>query len=313
MSHSFKWNPEYNPITSNTMGSWSKNPSNQAEEEIAELGALCPMDKVHPVFDPSLPMDVPDYTTSWTYSWQMKIKKGVSLINLNDLSFAKKMIKELSRSRKMYKTEIHVLWISHLPPNLYRESVTINLNFEPATEADKKLLSKNTLPAYLYAHNIFYPGHSIELWNSQIPWSIKIDHTEIKVDPKYTMGELHIKIVGTQTEAPQMEQQKKSQLIAMCTLSDPIVGITLDRPRKPSTKWMEGYAKRGVNTRARQEKLMRLMESGVNLEAAALLGKLESIIQHVPDDLLRKCGDPDACKMIEAEVIKAVRGKKKRD
>ncbi|DAZ87281.1 TPA_asm: P3 [Arceuthobium sichuanense virus 2] len=260
-----------------------------------------------PVFDRSLPLLIPDYQTDWKYRWNIRITKYRTIIDLNKLSIRAWLAKNIFTSRKLYNTEIHVLWFSHLPQNLFPEYMTISLNFTQSTDTNKRTMAENPFPGYLYTHHIFYPGHSIELHNSPLPWEIEIDHSEIPVASEYVMGEVFVRIVAKQTEAPRMEEEKLSQMIAMAPLSQPICGITLTRPRTPSTNWIQGYVKRGIDSKAKTEKLLKLMDAGVNVEGAALAKKLDAIISNVPMDALDRRGDDDAKKIILNSTLEALR------
>nr|DAZ90815.1 TPA_asm: protein 3 [Sciadopitys virus 1_Can] len=312
MPEKFNFNPDYLSGRSTHAGSWAGGSS----ETVTELG---PPDTslVAPQFDTSVPDAVPAYRTNWVYSWRIHVNKKRQVLSLNKLDLIKKAVSSLTRSRKLYNTEIHIMWFSNIPQNLFRENVTFSLHFSESTDPDKKVMSKNIFPGYLNTHHIFYPGHSIELHNSPIPWEIHLDNTAIQVTEKYVMGEIHVKLVGMQGDIAKMEEEKTSQVIAMVPLTQPIAGVTLTRPRIPGTEWLQGYVKRGVNSKAKVDKMIKLQSLGIDIEGAVLAGKINSVLGNVPDQLLEQAGNHEIRREIYRKVIDALGkngkgGKKKR-
>ncbi|DAZ90633.1 TPA_asm: protein 3 [Amentotaxus virus 1] len=261
-----------------------------------------------PCFDDSIPRNIPKYKTSWTHGWRVMIKKTSQEIHLNQLSMIKRIVSSLQHSRKLSNVEIHLLWFSYIPQNLFRENIEFTLSFTESTDPDISLLAKNVAPGYLFTHHIFYPGHAVELQGSPIPWKVGVDLSQIGISDDYICGELWIKIVGNQSQAVTMEEERHSQMIALVPLSQPIAGVTLTAPRIASREMAMGYIKRGVDTQKKTGKILKLQSLGVDIEALTLTKKLSNVLQAVPDSLLEFPRDGDnyskILKIIVTEVQK---------
>ncbi|DAZ90618.1 TPA_asm: protein 3 [Abies virus 1] len=309
MGSKFQFTPGYGESSSEIkrMGKWTKEGDTQDDDQ----GKPVPQASIVPWYDSAVAQDAPDNKQVWTHSWTVRVKKNVERINLNELSIVKEAVKMLKGPMELYNAEVHLLWISHIPQNLFRENISFGLNFTQTKDPDRAEMSKNIFPGYLYTHHIFYPGHSIEMYKSPIPWEISLDLTGIDTVEDYVLGKLYVKICGSQSAITRMEGERKSEIITMAPLTQQIAGITLTRPRKPSTKMLQGYVKRGINSRAKTDKLIKLMSAGINVEGAALIGKLDEILKTVPEDALDKYGDPEAAKVIQKSVEAALRKERK--
>lgn len=296
----FKFNPKY--WGDSAAVSTHADESGQGEEQREAMTIATR--EISPVFDNSVPENVPYYKENWTYSWRISASKERKQIDLNSLSFMRQFVSKIQRSTKMFNTEIHLMWFSNIPQNLYREHMSFSLRFSQSTDNQRELMTVNKFPAYLNTHHIFFPGHSIELHGSPIPWIIDIDMDRIPISDNYVAGEIHIKLVGRQGSIPQSENARPSQIVALVTPEQPIAGVSLTRPRLPSSEWTKGYVKRGINSNARVEKMLGLQTMGIDVEAVALVGKLNTVLKKVDSGLLERCGDQDAKK----EIIHTISG-----
>ncbi|DAZ90847.1 TPA_asm: protein 3 [Taxus virus 1] len=304
----FKFDPSYTQTSKGPMGTWEQVVDPKEDTEIKESSR-----EVVPHFDNSIPSVVPVYKTNWTASWRLKVKKTTQELLLSDLSIVKSTVSKLMRSRKMFDTEIHLMWFSYIPQNLFQENMGISLHFTEALEEGRSLMAQNKVPAYLFIHHIFYPGHAIELYGSPIPWRLDIDLSRLPVTNNYVCGEIHVKVTGKHGPVPRMEEEKLSEMIAIVPIEQEIAGITLTRPRLPSSEMLRGYVKRGINSQDKVDKLIKLQSIGLDVEGMSLSGKLDSVLKNIPNSLLDKRGDKSARVEIANRVLTALgKGKKKK-
>jgi len=310
-SKSFRFNPEFSgsSLTGTKQGEWLDQSGNPVTGPSTgtEVGA----DKIVPWYDSALPIECPEYKREWTHSWKIKVDKTVTRIDLNDLPLIKKFISALKGSKEFQDAEIHVLWVSHIPQNVTQETMDVKLEFTKATDPSRRVMSMCEFPGYLYTHMIFYPGHSIELHKSPIPWALTLDTTRIPVANDYQIGDMYIRLCGNETQVSHMEEERPAVMISMAPLTQRISGLTFTLPRRPSSKMIEGYVKRGVNSRKKTAKIVKLMEAGIDVEAAALIGKLDLILEKVPDDALKNHGDPLNARLIAQKTQEATKCRKK--
>ncbi|DAF42371.1 TPA_asm: protein 3 [Pinus flexilis virus 1] len=309
---SFRMNPDFTGSQTSTvrMGEWVDSEGRALDEGTGSGGN--PVEgKVVPWFDRALPVECPEYKREWTHSWKVHVDKTTKEIDLNNLPLIKKFISALKGSKEFQDAEIHALWVSHIPQNVTQEQISVQLEFTKALDMAKRTMAACRFPGYLYTHMIFYPGHSIELHGSPIPWAIKLDTSRIPVAADYRIGDLYLMLCGNETSISHMEEERPAVMISMAPLTQRISGVALTAPRRPSSKMIQTYARRGVNSASRATKIIKLMEAGIDVEGLGLLGKLDIALEMIPEDILNTHGDPKSSKVIAEKVSQAAKSRKK--
>lgn len=306
-SKSFKFNPTFTgtQTQSGPWGEWVDSTGNPVTSTVNSDGAEVPQDKVVPWFDGSVPLECAEYKRDWTHSWKIEVTMKTKKIDLNDIPIIKRFISALRGSKKFQDSEIHVLWVSHIPQNITQAQMSVQLQFTAAAPGTKNVMSVCQFPGYLYTHMIFYPGHSIELHGSPIPWALILDTTEIPLNPGYQIGDMYIRLCGKETSISRMEIERPSIMISMAPLTQQIAGVALTAPRKPSDQMLKTYVRRGINSTEKVKKMVKLMEAGVNIEGMALMDRLDIVLKKIPEDVLNKHGDPKNRKIIADKVHEA--------
>lgn len=243
------------------------------------------------VLDQTAPIDTPLYKIGWGCSYAVRITSTTETIDLNKIGLLKTISKKLLNPATLTDVEIHLLWISFLPSNLVRGSVTLGLEFTQMQDYEASEMQVCTFPGHQPTHCILYPGHAIHLRSMIIPWAITVDCSEIPVKEEYVLAKLYIKITGFSGEVPRYIRESDPKIIAMVPLDEPAIGVTYTRPRAATSTYRLGFVQRAIQSKDDQRKILALQAIGVDTEGLALLKKLHTILRQIKMSDLKTLGD----------------------
>nr|DAZ90784.1 TPA_asm: protein 3 [Pinus yunnanensis virus 1] len=309
----FKFNPEFtgSKTATTSWGEWVDESGNPVQQSVPGEACIVPKENVVPWFDSSAVLECPEYRREWTHSWKVEVSMETKEIDLDKLPLIKKFVSLLKGPRKFQDAEIHALWVSHIPQNITTEQIALYLEFTAAAYGAKNLMSFCRFPGYLYVHMIFYPGHSIELHGSPIPWKLRFDTSRIPLKKGYQIGDLYVRLCGNETSICSMEVERPAVMISMAPLTQQIAGIAFTTPRKPSSEMLKTYVRRGVNSMEKVKKMVKLMEAGVDVEGISLMNRLDLVLKKIPETALENYGDIRNRRIIAEKVREATTCKKK--
>nr|DAZ90693.1 TPA_asm: protein 3 [Chamaemelum virus 1] len=203
----------------------------------------------------------------------------------NDLEIGNITIQDAYENARWKKgtivsTEIHVIYLPHLPVEIYRKyNLEMALEFT-GTESEEKVISKAIFPVSLHTHVIFYPGHSFSMKiGSKIPWKITmITAAEVKDD--YIAADIVLSMKGYNTPLSQHSDKQGADIISLIPASEVPTGITLTRPRGDK-EWIIKSLKHGLRTQKDFRAITVLQEAGVNIEGLQVSNTLKDAIKIV--------------------------------
>ncbi|DAZ85731.1 34K protein 3 [Zostera-associated varicosavirus 1] len=227
------------------------------------------------VLDTNAVHQIPKEKAACSIKWDWRPKGTESEIKLEQTGFSK-IMKNLpwGLSGSVTDVEIHMIYLPHLPIELYREhNITIGLYFD-GSDGDSELLSQAIFPSPLHTHIIFYPGHSFSTrTGSKFPWTIKIS-TSAGVSENYNIADIILRLKGYNTPLSYYSSKSGADIISLVPAVDIPTGITLTRPRG-NNDWIIKGLRYGIKNQKSMRTLQMLQEAGIDVEGLQMVGKLK--------------------------------------
>ncbi|DAZ90627.1 TPA_asm: protein 3 [Aconitum virus 1] len=240
----------------------------------------------------SIPREKAVFTTRWC--WHPKgQEKDLDLGSIGLYDWMTKL--KWGNSGSITDSEIHVIYLPHLPVELYRSNpMEISLIFD-GSDGEEKMLSKAVFPSSLHTHVIFYPGHSFSVQaGSKFPWSLSM-HTNADVRSDYRIADVIVMLKGYNTPISHASDKAGADIISLVPAADIPTGVTLTRPRGGG-EWTLRNLHYGIRDKRDIEAIQLLQEAGIDLEGLQLVGKLKDAIKAV-----NKIGGIDTSKALATE------------
>ncbi|DAZ90805.1 TPA_asm: protein 3 [Ribes virus 1] len=250
---------------------------------------------IRPVLDPYIPQFMPSEKVTFHKSWKARVTADSNVFDLDQIGWIERMISTLPGKGNLSYPEIHVIWISHVPiDNMRSINLTVNCEFTQTTDPDLKLLGSTIFPIGLHSHSIFKPGHSITLGpGAIIPWAITLDMSDAAISDKYIYGELHICLKAYKTPIGQLSADRGAELISMVPMEEQFTGLSFSRPRQLNKEWDMRSYKLGVTRKGDIEKIFKLQEVGVDVEALMNTKRLKEILKKITISELNNPGEQE--------------------
>ncbi|DAZ90683.1 TPA_asm: protein 3 [Caladenia virus 1] len=223
---------------------------------------------------------IPTGKIRFEQNWKIKISGPESYIDLNKIGWMEMLYLNLTHQNNLSCSEIHVVWISHVPVDVNRDiMVTLNCEFTATNDSDRRILGSTTFPVSLTSHSIFRPGHSIKLGRGEkIPWAITVSLSDQVFENGYTFSEMYLKLIGYKEMFGGVDSNRETTLISLMPFEEEFSGLSLSRPRRIHEDWKIQTYKIGMNRKQDMKKILRLQEINVDIEAIMKCGKMSKVL-----------------------------------
>lgn len=237
------------------------------------------------VLDAHAPSAVPNERAIFSQKWTWNPKGGENQISLKNIGILSKLnMVKWGNTGSVTDSEIHLIYLPHLPIELYRnDMMEIELHFDGAEEGEASLLSKAVFPSPLHSHIVFYPGHSFSMKpGAKFPWIINMS-TSASVHESYPVADIVVYFKGYNTPLSYHTSKSGADIISLVPTSEIPTGVTLTRPRAGGDWKMKGLHY-GVRSKKSIETIILLQEAGIDVEGLQMIGKLEEAVKRVGKD-----------------------------
>nr|DAZ90739.1 TPA_asm: protein 3 [Linum virus 1] len=218
-------------------------------------------------------------------NWDWRPRGQENTLDLGRISMMDKISNLRWSSGSINETEIHIIFLPHLPVEGYLDDdVEIRLCFNGTDNEELKVMSIAKFPISLHTHIIFFPGHSFSLKrNGTFPWSLDFStHADIKRN--YIAADVLVTLKAYNSPFSLYSRKRGANIISLVPIEEAPTGIALSRPRK-GQKWKTSKLKFGMNRKKEQELLELMYSSGADIEALQTMGKLPDAIEKVKKGL----------------------------
>ncbi|DAZ90638.1 TPA_asm: protein 3 [Apera virus 1] len=247
-----------------------------------------------------IPREKVSFSKRWTWT-----PKGIDgELNLGKISTADRFKSMKWMTGTLMDAEMHILYLPHLPKNIYkREIIKIKLHFKGIEEGKKSEMSVAAFPVSMHTHLIFYPGHSFSLKNPDgYPWKLTLE-TDAEIDENYSAADILIQITAYNSPVSQYSPKHGASIISLVPIEDVPTGVVLTKPRQ-GTQWALSKVKYGLQNKKDLSILNRMQEAHIDLEALQYMGILGTALNRVKKILISS--DNDNKESTNNQIIHAV-------
>nr|WIW80039.1 protein 3 [Beet oak leaf virus] len=229
------------------------------------------------VLDAHAPTAIPKDKAAFSKRWDWHPRGQEQELDLGKIGLVETYTKlKWGQSGSLMDSEIHLIYLPHLPVEIYRKhQMEIQLLFD-GSDGEEKLISKAVFPSPLHTHVIFYPGHSFSVKSgSKFPWKITLN-TDADVKADYVIADIVLSFKGYNTPLSQYSGKYGADIISLVPVYDVPTGITMTRPR--SGDWKIKKLHYGIKSQKDINALTVLQEAGIDIEGLQMVGKLRDAI-----------------------------------